>query len=100
MRISFLLLTTAGIASASPLADPLFVPVIRYNFPDAFVLSLGSQFIAYSTNAGPNVPMATSTDLVHWNFAFDQVTGKQRDALPQLGSWAKTGYTWAPEVIP
>ena len=26
-------------------------------------------------------------------------TGKRRDALPKLGSWAKQGFTWAPEVL-
>ena len=36
-------------------------------FPDAFVLPHGSRFIAYSTNNGPNVPIAISTDLVHWD---------------------------------
>jgi beta-xylosidase len=42
--------------------------------------------------------MAISKDLVHWAFVGD-ANGKRRDALPQLGSWAKTGFTWAPEVI-
>ena len=28
-----------------------------------------------------------------------QIPGKKRDALPKLGSWAKTGFTWAPEVL-
>jgi beta-xylosidase len=87
-----------GAAPASP-AEPSFVPVFRENFPDAFVLRHGSEFIAYSTNDGPNVPMARSTDLVHWSFVTDPATGKERDALPQLGAWAKSGFTWAPEVI-
>jgi beta-xylosidase len=86
-------------AAASATAEPSFVPVFRANFPDAFVLPNGSEFIAYSTNDGPNVPMASSTDLVHWSFVTDPATGKERDALPQLGSWAKPGFTWAPEVI-
>ena len=85
----------AGMASA----EPAFVPVFKENFPDAFVLAQGDQFIAYSTNDGPNVPVATSTDLVHWTFARDPATGKKRDALPKLGAWAKDGFTWAPEVL-
>ena len=85
------------IAAALP-AEPSFVPVFKENFPDAFVLPHGSQFIAYATNNGPNVPMAISNDLVHWNFVGDS-NGKLRDALPKLGSWAKTGFTWAPEVL-
>lgn len=83
---------------AAPSAQPAFVPVFEVNFPDPFVLLHDGRFIAYSTNDGPNVPMATSTDLVHWAFVGD-AAGKQRDALPRLGSWAKTGFTWAPEVL-
>jgi beta-xylosidase len=44
--------------------------------------------------------MATSRDLSHWAFVTDPASGLRRDALPQLGSWAKTGFTWAPEVLP
>lgn len=83
---------------AAPPAQPAFVPVFKVNFADPFVLLHAGRFIAYSTNDGPNVPMATSTDLVHWAFVGD-ASGKQRDALPRLGSWAKTGFTWAPEVL-
>lgn len=85
------------VGAAAP-SEPAFVPVFKVNFPDPFVLLHGGRFIAYSTNDGPNVPMATSTDLIHWAFVGD-AAGKQRDALPRLGSWAKTGFTWAPEVI-
>lgn len=85
------------LAAAAP-SGPSFVPVFKTNFPDAFVLLQGSRFIAYSTNDGPNVPMATSTDLVHWSFVADS-NGNRRDALPTLGSWAKSGFTWAPEVL-
>jgi beta-xylosidase len=86
-------------AGAPAATDPSFVPVFRENFPDPFVLQQGGRFIAYSTNDGPNVPVATSTDLVRWSFATDPTTGRQRDALPRLGSWAKPGFTWAPEVL-
>ena len=85
-------------AGAAPAADPAFVPVFKVNFPDPFVLLHNGRFIAYSTNDGPNVPVATSTDLVHWAFVADP-DGKKRDALPQLGKWARTGFTWAPEVL-
>lgn len=81
-------------------AGPLFAPVFEENFPDAFILPNGSQFIAYSTNDGPNVPIAVSSDLIHWSFARDPLNpGKKLDALPKLGRWAKRGSTWAPEVL-
>jgi beta-xylosidase len=81
-------------------AAPSFVPVFTQDFPDPFVLPHGSEFIAYSTNNGANVPVAVSKDLVHWGYAADPANpGKQLDALPKLGSWAKEGFTWAPEVL-
>jgi beta-xylosidase len=86
--------------AAAPASEPSFVPVFKVNFPDPFVLSDGKRFIAYSTNDGPNVPMATSADLVHWSFVMDSARpGQKRDALPRLGTWAKQGFTWAPEVL-
>lgn len=102
MRAFLKLLTLVSsflLTAASPTSYPAFIPVFRENFPDPFVLSHNGQFIAYSTNDGPNVPIATSTDLVHWAFARDAATGKKRDALPRLGAWAKAGFTWAPEVL-
>lgn len=89
----------AALLCSGAASNPSFVPVFTENFPDAFVLPQGARFIAYSTNDGPNVPVATSTDLVHWSFATDPRTDRRIDALPALGSWAKTGFTWAPEVL-
>lgn len=83
---------------AAPATEPAFVPVFKANFPDPFVLLHNGKFIAYSTNDGPNVPVATSSDLVHWSFATD-AAGRKLDALPRLGSWARTGFTWAPEIL-
>lgn len=96
--LNMLAASAALLCTAAAPAEPSFVPVFKANFPDAFVLLHGSQFIAYSTNNGPNVPMAISNDLVHWTFVGDS-SGKKRDALPKLGSWAKEGFTWAPEVL-
>lgn len=90
-------IAAALLSVAASGTQPSFVPAFRENFPDAFVLPSGSQFIAYSTNDGPNVPMAISSDLVNWRFVGDS-SGK-RDALPKLGAWAKEGFTWAPEVL-
>ena len=92
-----LLLSCAAVSAA---AEPAFVPVFEENFPDPFVLQDGGEFIAYSTNDGPNLPMATSRDLVNWSFVMDPADGrKKRDGLPTLGPWAKPGSTWAPEVM-
>lgn len=95
-----LALAAAALLSASATAadQPLFVPVFEENFPDPFVLEHGGEFIAYATNDGPNLPMATSRDLVNWTFVRD-ADGKKRDGLPRLGAWAKPGFTWAPEVM-
>jgi len=87
-------------AAAAPPSEPSFLPVFTANFPDAFVLAQSNRVIAYSTNDGANVPMAASTDLVHWAFVADPLRpGHKLDALPKLGSWAKEGFTWAPEVL-
>lgn len=94
-----LVLAAACMLCVAAAGEPSFVPVFTQNFPDAFVLPHGGEFIAYSTNDGPNVPVAISRDLVHWSFAGDPATGKQRDAMPRLGAWAKEGFTWAPEVL-
>jgi beta-xylosidase len=94
-----LTIAAAALACTAAAPQPSFVPVFTENFPDAFVLSHGAEFIAYSTNDGPNVPVARSRDLVHWSFATDPASGKRIDALPRLGSWAKPGFTWAPEVL-
>jgi beta-xylosidase len=97
-RLKILTGAVALLCVAAAPAGPSFVPVFKEDFPDAFVISHGNEFIAYATNNGPNVPVATSRDLVNWSFAKD-TSGKRLDALPQLGAWAKTGFTWAPEVF-
>ena len=90
----------ASLLCVAAAPEPSFVPVFQQDFPDAFVLPHGSQFIAYATNNGVNVPVAVSNDLVHWAFAGNPARpGKPLDALPKLGSWAKEGFTWAPEVL-
>jgi beta-xylosidase len=91
----------AGTLSATaPAAEPLFVPVFQQDFADPFVMAHGGEFIAYATNRGINLPMATSRDLVHWDFVRDPADSKKLlDGFPQLGAWARTDLTWAPEVM-
>lgn len=101
MRISRLSIFCVGVAlAAAAPAEPSFVPVLTTNFPDAFVLSHGGEFIAYSTNDGPNVPVAVSRNLRQWTVLRDPADPKRKyDAMPRLGTWAKEGFTWAPEVL-
>lgn len=98
LKIVALALALLGAQAATASNSPLFAPVLRVNFPDAFVLLHKGRFIAYSTNDGPNVPMATSVDLVHWSLVTDS-SGRRADAMPRLAPWAKAGFTWAPAVL-
>jgi len=67
-------------------------PVYTTDFPDPAAILVDGVYHAYSTNnRNGNVPLLTSTDLVHWQRA--------GDVLPQVGKWADSGLTWAPEVI-
>jgi beta-xylosidase len=67
-------------------------PVHAGDFPDPHLLRVGETWHAYGTNGGGSeVQTLTSTDLVHWS--------RGPDALPEVGSWAYPGKTWAPEVL-
>ncbi len=80
--------------------EPVFVPVLKTNFPDPHVVEHKGEFIAYATNAGINLPMATSRDLVNWSLVMDPKDPKKRlDGMPVLAPWVKEGFTWAPEVM-
>jgi beta-xylosidase len=92
-------LLLAGIAAAAA-AEPSFVPVFRDNFPDPQIVEQQGEFIAYSTNAGINLPMLTSSDLVHWSWVTrPDAPDKRLDGMPDLAPWVKEGFTWAPEVM-
>lgn len=69
-------------------------PAIEGNFPDPDVLRVGETYYAYATNArGRNVPVATAPSIDGpWRV-------QPGDALPELGRWARSGNTWAPEVV-
>jgi beta-xylosidase len=67
-------------------------PVVDVNFPDPGFVAVDGVFYLYGTEGdGRNVQTMTSTDLVSWT--------PGGDALPQLGTWALPGKTWAPEVL-
>ncbi|GIF02827.1 family 43 glycosylhydrolase [Actinoplanes siamensis] len=100
------LLLVAGLltASATPAAAVASGPVIDENFADPDVMKAGGTYYAYATNSdGRHIKWATSTDLVHW-------TVQPGDALPTLGAWADSDWSfppggsgdhgvWAPEVF-
>jgi beta-xylosidase len=108
MRTKFWSVLAAGLAAAAaPLAiaavadPPFFAPALSVDFPDPFVMRAGDRWLAYATNperGRVNVQMATSPDLSTWASLKDS-DGKLHDAMPVLPSWAKRGYTWAPEVL-
>jgi beta-xylosidase len=89
------LLAACGGGDGDPAAEPAKTfrnPVHAANFPDPFALRVGETWYAYATNDGDvNVQTLTSPDLATWT--------KRPDALPELGSWAYPGKTWAPEVL-
>ena len=87
-------------AQAADASEPLFVPVLTVDFPDPFILQNGNEFLAYATNATgdrANVQMARSTNLVDWVQISDG--SKLHDAMPTMPDWARSGFTWAPEVL-
>ena len=90
----------AAAAAAAAAAEPSFVPVIKDNFPDAAIIQHDGQFYAYATNDGANLPVAVSRNLSDWTILTDPANPTKRfDAMPRLASWAKEGFTWAPEVF-
>ena len=66
--------------------------VYPFDFPDPFVLRVGSTYFAYGTNSTEgNIQIIESTNLSQWSAV--------GNALPNLPSWAKPGGTWAPSVL-
>jgi beta-xylosidase len=98
---AFLLAAVAPSAAPAPAAaEPSFVPVFRDNFPDPHIVLHQGEFIAYATNAGINLPMLSSRDLVHWSWVTRSDDPRKRlDGMPDLAPWVKEGFTWAPEVM-
>src|SRR5262245_60051758 len=70
-------------------------PVSTTPMADPFVIRAGGRYYAFVSNyffPTRNVPWLVSTDPMHsWS--------QQGDALPQLGTWAVPGNTWAPGVL-
>jgi beta-xylosidase len=99
-RLAAALLALLAPLAAASAAEPSFVPVFRDNFPDPQIVVNQDEFLAYGTNAGINLPMLSSRDLVHWAWVMrPDDPAKRLDGMPELASWVKEGFTWAPEVI-
>ncbi|WP_305783660.1 family 43 glycosylhydrolase [Symbioplanes lichenis] len=107
LALTATLLTGPASSAAAPApstAAPTAAPVIDQNFADPDVLQVGRTYYAYATNSdGRTIKWATSTDLTTW-------TVQPSDALPTLGAWADTDWSfppggvgdrgvWAPEVF-
>ena len=76
-----------------PVPAPDGPPVYPGDFPDPFVLRVGSTYYAYATQTGDvNVQVMQSPDLTTWEHL--------GDALPTLPAWAGPGRTWAPAILP
>ncbi|KAH7910531.1 glycoside hydrolase family 43 protein [Hygrophoropsis aurantiaca] len=82
------------LALATLAASTVMGPVISSNFPDPAILQAAGSTYAFATNNGNvNIQVATSPDNgTTWTLT-------DIDALPNVGSWATTGSTWAPDVI-
>jgi hypothetical protein len=110
MRMSLLAALVAAVgtlgltvAAAAPAGADNWAPVHAGDFPDPDIICVpvsctaGSTYYAFSTQnfASPsqtiNIQESTSTNGVNW-------TQSSSEALPNVGSWAKTGDTWAPSV--
>jgi beta-xylosidase len=86
-----LLSAGCGLASAPVQGSSSPSPTIKEDWPDSTLLTARGHYYSYSTaNGHGHVPVAVSSDLVHWN-----ILG---DALPNRPWWSSDG-PWAPTVI-
>lgn len=77
---------------SEPLPASYSNPVLDLDAADPFITRVGNTYYAFATQYYYySVPVRSSTDLVTWSAA--------GNALPQLGSWATWGSTWAPAVL-
>ena len=87
VSVLFLMLGVAAPAGAVSQS-----PAYAGDFPDPFVLVVGTTYWSYSTgSAGRNLQVMSSPDLKTWT--------APADPLPVLPGWAGVGFTWAPGVL-
>lgn len=74
--------STAAVATGVDVADPTVLA------DDGGYVLVGTNIV--DGDRTQHLPAATSTDLIAWSATFD--------LLPELPSWASTGFTWAPSL--
>jgi beta-xylosidase len=88
-------------ARTSPIGQDPIVPGEAYSgdFPDPWILRIGSRYIAYSTTSyGLNLPTLTSTNLRTWVARPETADAPKGDGLPVTPVWAGSQGPWAPSV--
>jgi len=89
-------LTVAALISTTLTAHATTIPqpylAINQDFPDPSLLHADNKYWLYSTNSGGiNLPVSSATDPYgSW--------GPITEGMPSIGAWARTGFTWAPDV--
>ncbi len=87
----------AGMAVPAPASAANWAPVHPTDFPDPSILLYQGEYYAFATQSfapeggATNIQVSTSANGTSWSEL-------SQDALPQLGSWAVPGDTWAPSV--
>lgn len=82
-----------GACRAAKAAQSGPAPNYGFDFPDPFVLTVGTDQYAFATNASGG-----SIQALHRGA--DGTWTTAGDALGQLPGWAARGHTWAPSVLP
>jgi hypothetical protein len=91
---TFFVLATAGVLVSTAVPAGALSTSSAYpgDFPDPFILRVGTTYWAYATgSAGRNLQVMSTRDLRAWPAPVDP--------LPVLPSWAAVGSTWAPGVL-
>lgn len=91
---------STGLARGAAGARTFTNPVYAHNFPDPYILKVGSAYYAYGTGTcDMNLQVMHSTDLVHWI--------GHKELLPSVPRWSSDNcvdffqnrMVWAPEVF-
>ncbi len=66
-------------------------PIVDHDCPDPSVLHDGAQYVMACTSEGPEYPLLSSEDLVHWKARGSIFTATTKPA------WAASDF-WSPEI--